>query len=79
MNMAPIVSRRIMLIETLDGYMFWVCVATFIIMMGAAFIDRKKRPNLRFGVEMVYILMGMGLMLYIAWRMWMIFHIYDLP
>ena len=79
MNMAPYVSQRILLIEKLDGYMMWFCVVTFIIMMGASFIDRKKRPNLRFGVEMTYILMGMVLMVYIAWRVWRIMHIYDLP
>ena len=79
MNMAPYVSQRILFIERIDGYMFWVAVVTMILMMAAGFVDRKTRPNWRFGLEMSYILLGMVIMLYFVWRVWRIMHIYDLP
>ena len=79
MNMAPYVSQRILLIERIDGYMLWVAVVTMALIMISGFLDRKTRPNWRFGVEASYIILGMVIMVYIIWRMWRIMHIYDLP
>jgi len=77
MDMAPIVSRRWMLIETMDTYVFWMCVVALVVVFFVPFIDRKKRPNLRLCGDMVTGLFGIALMLYIVWRTWMFLHIYD--